>query len=39
MSISVKRWTVQDRYGNVEYLTQERWEYMIDEQRTDLFLR
>ena len=24
-----KRWTVQDRYGNQIYLTQERWEYII----------
>jgi len=26
-----KRWTVQDRYGNFVYLTQERWEHVIDE--------
>jgi hypothetical protein len=24
------RWTVQDRYGNDIYLTQERWEHIID---------
>jgi hypothetical protein len=24
------RWTVQDRYGNNIYLTQERWEHIID---------
>jgi len=23
-------WTVQDRYGNSIYLTQERWEHIID---------
>jgi hypothetical protein len=26
-----KRWTVQDRYGNPIYLTQERWEHIIAE--------
>ena len=31
MGSSDKRWTVQDRYGNVVYLTQERWEHIIDE--------
>ena len=31
MSSSHKRWTVQDRYGNSIYLTQERWEHIIDE--------
>jgi hypothetical protein len=25
-----KRWTVYDRYGNEIYLTQERWEHIID---------
>jgi hypothetical protein len=25
-----KRWTVYDRYGNAIYLTQERWEHIID---------
>ena len=30
MSDSGKRWTVQDRYGNSIYLTQERWEHIID---------
>ena len=24
------RWKVQDRYGNYIYLTQERWEHIID---------
>jgi hypothetical protein len=24
------RWTVQDRFGNKVYLTQERWEHIID---------
>lgn len=28
---SGKRWTVHDRYGNEIYLTQERWEHIIDE--------
>ena len=31
MSSSDKRWTVQDRYGNSIYLTQERWEHIIDD--------
>jgi hypothetical protein len=31
MSDSGKRWTVQDRYGNSIYLTQERWEHIIDD--------
>ncbi len=31
MGNSGKRWTVQDRYGNLIYLTQERWEHIIDE--------
>ena len=25
-----RRWTIQDRYGNEIYLTQERWEHIID---------
>jgi hypothetical protein len=25
-----KRWTVYDRYSNAIYLTQERWEHIID---------
>ena len=25
-----KRWTVRDRYGNQIYLTDERWEHIID---------
>lgn len=25
-----RRWTVRDRYGNEIYLTQERWEHIID---------
>lgn len=24
------KWTVQDRYGNKIYLTQERWDYILD---------
>ncbi len=24
------RWTIQDRYGNSVYLTQERWEHIIE---------
>jgi len=24
------RWTIQDRYGNSIYLTQERWEHIIE---------
>lgn len=30
MGGSGKRWTVQDRYGNSIYLTQERWEHIIN---------
>ncbi len=30
MSSRGKRWTVQDQYGNSIYLTQERWEHIID---------
>jgi len=29
MVSSGKRWTVQDRYGNSIYLTQERWAHII----------
>lgn len=29
MGSSGRRWTVQDRYGNTIYLTQERWEHII----------
>ena len=25
-----RRWTVRDRYGNLIYLTQERWDHIID---------
>ena len=25
-----QRWTVRDRFGNAIYLTQERWEHIID---------
>lgn len=32
MGNSGKRWTVQDRRGNSVYLTQERWEHIIDER-------
>ena len=31
MTNSGKRWTVQDRYGNSIYLTQERWSHIIAE--------
>lgn len=31
MTNSGKRWTVQDRYGNLIYLTQERWNHIISE--------
>jgi hypothetical protein len=30
MMAGSKRWIVQDRYGNKMYLTQERWEHIID---------
>ena len=30
MSSPGKRWTVQDRHGNLVYLTQERWNHIID---------
>ncbi len=30
MTHSGKRWTVQDRYGNLIHLTLERWEHIID---------
>lgn len=26
-----RRWTVRDRYGNEIYLTQERWEHIIED--------
>ncbi len=26
----MKRWIIQDRYGNMIYLTQERWEHITD---------
>jgi len=25
-----KRWTIQDRYGNLVYLTEERWHHIVD---------
>ena len=28
--MSGRRWTIQDRYGNNIYLTQERWEHITD---------
>jgi tetratricopeptide (TPR) repeat protein len=28
--LSEKRWTTRDRYGNAIYLTEERWEHIID---------
>ena len=30
MSAHGRRWTVQDRYGNEIYVTQERWGHIID---------
>ncbi len=30
MSNFGKRWIIQDRYGNSMYLTQERWEHIIN---------
>ncbi len=30
-SNSDKRWTVRDRFGNPIYLTQERWQHIIEE--------
>lgn len=32
MGNSGKRWTVQERQGNSVYLTQERWEHIIDKR-------
>jgi hypothetical protein len=26
----MKKWTVQDRYGNTIYLTEERWYHILD---------
>jgi hypothetical protein len=31
MDNSGKRWAVQDRYRNLIYLTEERWEHIIDD--------
>lgn len=31
MTSSGKRWTIQDHDGNLVYLTQERWEHIVDE--------
>jgi len=31
MADSGKRWAIQDRYGNLIYLTQERWTHIIAE--------
>lgn len=28
--VSGRRWIIRDRYGNEIYLTQERWEHIID---------
>ncbi|CAN2047475.1 hypothetical protein GMMP13_420024 [Candidatus Magnetomoraceae bacterium gMMP-13] len=28
---SGKRWIIQDRYGNLIYLTNERWQHIIDD--------
>ncbi len=30
MGENQKRWTVRDRYGNVIYLTEERWKHITD---------
>ena len=30
MAISGKRWTVQDRDGNPIYLTEERWQHIVE---------
>ena len=30
MTESGRRWTVRDRYNNEIYLTQERWEHIVD---------
>ncbi|GAK56765.1 hypothetical protein U27_03729 [Candidatus Vecturithrix granuli] len=30
MEYTGRRWSVQDRYGNQIYLTQERWQHIID---------
>ena len=26
----MKKWTVQDRYGNIIYLTEERWQHILN---------
>jgi hypothetical protein len=31
MTTFSKRWTVQDRYNNSIYLTEERWQHIIDD--------
>lgn len=30
MEVPGKRWTVQDRFGNLIYLTQERWAHIVE---------
>ncbi len=30
MAVPGKRWIVQDRYGNLIYLTHERWEHIVE---------
>ena len=30
MSLTGKRWTLQDRYNNPIYLTEERWQHIIN---------
>ena len=30
MTLTGKRWTLQDRYNNLIYLTEERWQHIID---------
>jgi len=32
----MKKWTVQDRYGNTIYLTEERWHHIL-ESRPDFW--
>jgi hypothetical protein len=37
MDMPGQRWTVQDRYGNIVYLTAERWQHIL-ESRPELEL-
>jgi hypothetical protein len=35
----MKNWTVQDRYGNAIYLTEERWNHILESRpEMELFL-